>query len=58
MDPLPRQLDVLGTAIDPPWFMTIIGTCSAAAFTPKGSVGVVEEQTMFRSRTTPSRSGK
>jgi hypothetical protein len=35
----------------------IIGRCSAAVLTPYGTVGVVDEQMMFVSRTSPSRSG-
>jgi hypothetical protein len=58
VDALAGQLDVPGTAIDPPWFITIIGTCSAGAFTPYGSVGVVDEHRTFASRTRPSRSGR
>ena len=45
------------TANDAPWLSTIIGTCSAAACTPHGTVGVVEEHRMFGSRTRPMASG-
>ncbi len=43
---------------DAPWLRTIIGTSSATAFTPNGTVGVVEEQMMLGSRTNPRRSGR
>jgi hypothetical protein len=42
---------------DAPWFRTIIGACSIAAFTPNGTVGVVDEQITFDSRTSPMASG-
>ena len=45
------------TPNDAPWLRTIIGTCSAAALTPHGTVGVVDEQMMFGSRTSPIASG-
>ena len=45
------------TPNDAPWLRTIIGTCSAAAFTPNGTVGVVDEQMTFGSRTRPMTSG-
>ena len=45
------------TPNDAPWLRMIIGTCSAAAWTPQGTVGVVEEQMTFGSRTSPMTSG-
>ena len=46
----PDQLHVPGTAHETPWLSRIIATCSAAAATPQGSVGVVDEQRMCASR--------
>ena len=46
-----------GIANEAPWLSTIIGRPSATALTPNGMVGVVDEQRMFASRTSPSRSG-
>ncbi len=48
MDALADQRDVARPPPnDAPWLSTIIGTCSAAALTPNGMVGVVDEQMMF-----------
>ena len=46
-----------GISHDSPWFSSVIGRCSAAAWTPNGSVGVVDEHRIDGSRTRPSRSG-
>ena len=46
-----------GESIEPPCTSTIMARCSAAVWVPYGTVGVVDEQTMFGSRTRPIRSG-
>ena len=46
------------TPNDAPWLRTIIGTCSAAALTPNGTVGVVDEHRMLASRTSPEQVGE
>ena len=42
-----------GIAHDSPWLSTVIGTCSAAVWTPNGRVGVVDEHRIEGSRTRP-----
>ena len=56
-DALAGQRDVLGESNDAPWLRTVIGDVLATAVTPYGMVGVVDEQMMFGSRTSPMTSG-
>ena len=57
MDRSPDELDVARHLPRAAVVEHVIGRCSAAVWTPNGSVGVVDEQMIVGSRTRPIRSG-